>query len=241
MSVIVVFLRPAWPSDLKSLRKRILAMAAVVAVSGLMMASVAGAADKLVVKDATGVNTVFKVDDTGLATATKLGLGTTTPAASFHSSESTTSASRGIMSSQHNDGAQGGNIVFRKSRGTEAAPTMPIASDYVGLFLSQFWSGTAYDRSAQFGFRNDAPVTAGSFPTAIMFYTGDKTVNLKEALRISSSQNVIAGNLGGAAIADLAPDATNGFLYIPNVAGALTTCSTVTTHAGKSDRSHVVL
>lgn len=52
---------------MKSLRKRILAMAAVVAVSGLMMASVAGAADKLIVLDnvTPTPNSVFKVTTTG--------------------------------------------------------------------------------------------------------------------------------------------------------------------------------
>ncbi|ABQ27972.1 hypothetical protein [Geotalea uraniireducens] len=51
---------------MKSLRKRILAMASVVAVSGLMMASVAGAADKLIVKHATNVANAMDVTDAGL-------------------------------------------------------------------------------------------------------------------------------------------------------------------------------
>ena len=57
---------------MKSLRQKMLAMAAVVAVSGLMMASVAGAAPKLIVKDnATPTpNTVFQVDDAGTITTT---------------------------------------------------------------------------------------------------------------------------------------------------------------------------
>jgi hypothetical protein len=51
-------------------------MASVVAVTGLMMASVAGAVDKLMVKDGSG-NTMFNVTDTG---ALSIGHGTpTTP------------------------------------------------------------------------------------------------------------------------------------------------------------------
>ncbi len=206
---------------------------AVVAVFGMLAAAgQALATDKLIVQDSTGTNTVFKVDDTGMVTATKFGLGTTNPQASFESSETTTSAARGVMVSQHNDGAQAASIVFVKSRGTLAAPTSPIANDYIGLFQAQYWNGTAYDRGAQFGFRNDAAVSAGSFPTAIMFYTGSSSANLKEGLRISSTGSVVAGNLGGAAAGALATTATDGFMYIPTVAGALTSCSTATQVTG---------
>ena len=179
---------------MKSLRTRILAMASVVAVSGLMMASVAGAADKLVVKDATGATTVFKVDDTGLTTATKIGLGTLNPVTTFHNVETTTLAARGITAAQHNDGAQGASIVFRKSRGTEAAPTLLAASDYIGVFQAQAWNGTSYLRSAQFGFRNDATPVGNTFPTATIFWNGDTTV-LNEVLRLSSSANVGVGGV----------------------------------------------
>ncbi len=69
---------------MKSLRKKMLAMAAVVAVSGLMMASVAGAVDKLLVKDAAGTNNVFTVDDAGVVTGKKIGVGTSTPQSPIH-------------------------------------------------------------------------------------------------------------------------------------------------------------
>jgi len=218
------------------MRKMMRAIAAVLAVSA-MMAGSAFAADKLIVKNAAGTADVFKVDDTGLTTATKLGLGTTNPKTSFHNAESIATAARGIMAAQHNDTSAGASIVFRKSRATEAVPVQPIASDYIGLFQAQFFTGAwdtatppapIYDRAAQFGFRNDgASVSAGSFPTAVMFQTGDKTVNLKEGLRVSSEQNVIVGNLGGTATGDMAATATGGFLYIPTVNGALSTCGTI--------------
>jgi hypothetical protein len=50
---------------MKSMSKRILAIASVVAVSGMMMASTVGAVDKLVVKDSGGTVTKFSVSDTG--------------------------------------------------------------------------------------------------------------------------------------------------------------------------------
>lgn len=53
---------------MKSFRKQFFAMASVVALSTLMMASAAGAVDKLKVQDGSG-NDVFKVDDAGAVSA----------------------------------------------------------------------------------------------------------------------------------------------------------------------------
>jgi len=214
---------------MKKICKVILAAAAIVALAVPAMA-----ADKLIVKDAAGTADVFKVDDAGLAITTKLAIGTgaTTPLSTFHNAESSTSAARGLTASQHNNGAQGGAINFVKSRGTFAAPAILTSGDFIGAFVAQFWNGTAYARGGQFGFRSEGTVTGASTPTHIFFQTGDTTANLKEALRITSAQNVLVGNLGGAAVADMAPTVTNGFIYIPNVSGALSTCATVVTHAG---------
>ena len=234
---------------MKSLRKKVLAMASVVAVSGLMMASVAGAADKLIVNDATGTNTVFKVDDAGVVSASRIGIGTTAPEASFHNLETSgTNTQRGGIFTQVNDGNQAAQILFQKSFGTSSVKAFPSTTTYpnpyIGIFTAQYFNGQQYDRSAQFGFKSDAPATQpigspvttpGALPTAIMFFTGSRTVptsDLTERMRISSLGNVVLGNNGGTATTDMATTVTNGFLYIPNVAGALTTCGTVTQHAG---------
>ncbi len=138
-------------------------------------------------------------DGTGVVTTNvKVGIGTSNPQTTIHNAETSISPSRGIMAAQHNDGAQAGSIVFRKSRGTEANPAQLVENDYIGIFAAQYWNNTAYDRSAQFGFRTDGPVTAGSAPTAIMFYTGASTnagdpLILAERLRISSNGNVGIG------------------------------------------------
>ncbi len=173
----------------------------------------------------------------------RVGVGTVTPSTTLHvASQDGLNPLRGLTNSQHNDGTQGAVINFVKSRGTQAAPTQPVANDFIGVFSGQFWNNNgAYDRAAQFGFKNDAAVSAGTtgvngaFPTAIMFFTGSHTTgtsDVAEAMRISSSKNVVVGNGGGSAAADMLTSVTNGFLYIPNVAGVLSTCATVTTHAG---------
>lgn len=227
------------------MRKMMKGIAAILAVSALMAGSAFAGNDKLAVKAADGVTSVFSVQDDGNivgngnllkfdGTTKKFLLGPqiATPIGTLEIRENGINADRGIVVGQHNDGPQAAPINFYKSRGTAVAPTQPIAGDYIGAFAGLFWNGTAYDRAAQFGFKNDGAVTAGSFPTAIIFWAGDKSANMKEALRINSSNNVVVGNLGGSATVDMATTATNGFLYIPTVAGALTTCASVTAFAG---------
>ncbi len=127
-----------------------------------------------------------------------LGVGTALPAATLHVSESVTDAGRGILSAQHNDGAQAASVVLRKSRGTESSPSLLLTNDYIGAFIAEYWNGTSYDRSAQWGFRTDGPVIAGSAPTAIMFYTGASTrtgdpLIMAERFRITSWGDVGIG------------------------------------------------
>lgn len=229
---------------MKQVVKIILAAAAVAVLAAPAMA----ANDKLIV-NGTGGTPVFKVDDAGVAVASKVGLGTSAPEATFHNVESSTDAARGVLVAQHNDGVHAANISFRKSRGTAANPAQPQANDYIGIFMALGWNGSYYDRSSQFGFRNDAAVTLpvtdglgnvttpGRFPVGIMFFTGASTQAadpnvMTERFRISSQGNVIAGNSGGVATGTLPLTSTDGFLYIPTTAGLVTSCSTVTTYTG---------
>ena len=208
------------------------------AVAVAALAAPAMAADKLLVQDATGTNTVFKVDDTGLVLGAKLGLGTTAPEATIHNVETGTNPARGLMIAQHNDGAQGASFIVRKSRGTNVAPTVTASGDYLGGFVGQYWNGSAYDRSVMFAFRNDATITDTTrLPTGVIFYTGSSTQGadpniLAERFRISSQGNIVAGNNGGSASGTLALTATDGFIYIPSTAGLVTSCATVTTYTG---------
>jgi hypothetical protein len=128
----------------------------------------------------------------------RMGVGTVLPLSSLHVSDTSSDATRGLMSAQHNDGPQAANVVLRKSRGNESAPTQLLQDDYIGIITAQYWNGTTYDRSAQFGMKTDGPVTAGSAPTAITFFTGASTNSgdpliLAERLRISSNGNVGVG------------------------------------------------
>ena len=199
--------------NMKSLRKKILAMASVVAVSGLMMASVAGAADKLIVKDATGTNTVFKVQDDGSfsagtafsydATNKKFGSGLTAghlPESTFHLVDLQNVSSRGLIVAQHNNAANAANLIFRKSWGDDLNPAPVTTGTYVGTFHGNAYDGAAYQTSASIAFFVDGPVQSsnpgpGKVPMAIIFYTGEATaagagVNQKvERARLNSVGN----------------------------------------------------
>lgn len=203
---------------MKSLRKKILAMASVVALSGLMMASVAGAAatDKLKVMDATGTNTVFKVDDSGTITATgffkvdpvsgKAGLNTINPLSSFHMVDTGTTAARGLIVAQHNGdsvtwstGYHAANIVLRKSRGAETTGFLPVmydttnGGDYIATIHAQAWDGSAWQNGASFAYRIDGPVSTGNTPTSLSIYTGNNAPGKKINLHVASNGNVGMG------------------------------------------------
>lgn len=226
---------------MKNLRQKIVAMAAVVAVSGLMMASVAGAADKLMVKDATGANNVFKVDDTGVVTAGKLGMGTTAPEVSIHAAETTTAASRGILTAQHNDGIHAPYLLFRKSRGTSPIVTSGnltakvALGDYTASLDAQGWDGYNYLNAAGAAFVVDGDVVTGDpsitpvglatypgrVPTAFVILTGNKTGAISangrgERFRIASDGRLRLSNQPAAPANNATCTAGDMILDAPN-------------------------
>ncbi len=154
------------------MRKMIRGIAAVLAVSALM-AGQAFAVEKLAVKNALGTASVFSVDENGGvivngglfwdAINKRLGLFTSTPAASLHVVETSgTNATRGFLSAQHNDGAQAAYLLFRKSRGTDIGPTIVASGDYAGFADAQAYDGFNYLNAAGFGFIVDKIPTTGT-------------------------------------------------------------------------------
>lgn len=108
----------------------------------------------------------------------RLGVETNSPVVALHvASENGTSATRGVMSAQHNSGSQAALIQFRKSRGTEASPLTTRHGDFVGFFDTSVYEGSAYVVPAGFGFQVMSSATIGGVktgraPTGISFYTG---------------------------------------------------------------------
>lgn len=149
---------------------------------------------------------VKALDNSPLVTVTQggnVGIGTTNPSAQLEVSNSAAVLPRGIVSSQHNDGGHGAQVIFKKSRGTEAAPKPLVypnevnEGDYVGGITAMPWNNTGYERSAMLSFRLDKTPyeqagTPGFLlnPTAIVFVTGSSTTTLKEAVRIPSDGGI---------------------------------------------------
>ncbi|MFC1845313.1 hypothetical protein ACFLZ5_11085 [Thermodesulfobacteriota bacterium] len=179
----------------KMMNKKVLAMF-VGAAALLALPLFAAAEDKLVVQDA-GLNNVFTVDDTGLISGAKLGLGLSTPELQLHAIADTVDPTRGIMTGQHNDGAQAAIIKFQKSRGSYTSPTAMANGDYFGVFQSWGYDGSAYQRTAQFGFRTNGTVSAGNVPTDIVFWSGTNAASLTEMLRLKSTGTVNMLQLSG--------------------------------------------
>jgi len=172
---------------------------AVLLTSILALSLTAGlsyAADKLVVED-DSANKVFSVTDEGIVTGTKIGVGTDVPAAQMHVIDEAAVADRGIITGQHNSGAQAATIKFFKSRGTFGFPETMENGDYFGVFQSWGNDGSAYQRTAQFGFRSSGAVTAGSIPTDIIFWAGESAASLTETLRLKSTGAVNMNGLAG--------------------------------------------
>lgn len=222
---------------MKSLRQKIVTMAVMVAISGLMMASVAGAADKLMVKDSTGA-TKAVITDSGY-----LGLGdATAPAAIFNAKGSTSYSSQLLLQREETNASAGaGFLAYHNNAGM----VLPSSGDRLGYFLfgsyykdttNQYGGGVNYlwaKNGGGIAARAEGAWSYTSNPTYFTFETAPvNSTTRTERLRISSAGNIVAGNNGGVATGDLGTTANDGFLYIPSVAGALTSCSTATSYAG---------
>jgi len=222
---------------MKQVVRIILAAAAVAALAVPAMAE-----NKLIVKNAGATADVFTVDDTGVVTAKKTGLGLSvglSPAAPFHLVDLTNAAARGVIVGQHDASAAAANVIFRKSKGTDAVPAPVAQNDFIAAFHGNVWDGAKYVTTATVNYFMDGPVTTTSAPQAIIFSTGVNgngsadPGNKTERLRVTSSGNVVIGNKAGSSTAAVMGVAdTVGFMYVPTVNGTLTSCASITQYAG---------
>jgi len=123
------------------MRKMITSIAAVLAVSALMIGT-ATAADKLMVKGTDGTTDVFKVTDNGTIVtnggfyydgATKrLGIGTSTPGIDLNVVRDITLGGTVMWLDGVGDVAYGPNIAIRTARGSKAAMNPTLNGDIVG-------------------------------------------------------------------------------------------------------------
>lgn len=191
---------------MKMMVKVLLTAAAIAAFAAPAMAA---GTNKLIVRNAGDTADVFKVTDDGTIStagfyydgATALtGFGTIIPTGALSITAQSSAGTRGLVNSQHTTNAAGANASFRKSRGTEALPTIVANGDYTGSFAFRNYDGATWLATAFFGARISGTVAAGSVPTDIYFCsaaggTSDcyGTGNVK--LLVAASGNVGVGTV----------------------------------------------
>jgi len=179
--------------------------------------------NKLEVKDANQ-NTVFAVDDTGTVTGKRLGMGTSTPQASFHmnnpdgngvyhdvgtvfyppttaalisSQDFSTNLTVAVADSTGTPGYRG-TIKGLRARGTLANPIPPQKDDVVFTVMGAIWDGNGFQNTAEIGFKVDGPVSDGIGPQRIAFSTSATSSSAKvERLTIGSNGTITISDLAG--------------------------------------------
>jgi hypothetical protein len=181
--------------------------------------------DKLIVKDAAGINTVFSVDDTGTFQVPnafiwdnvnkKVGYGLTNPTAAFHLNYKTAlspfilerefSGNGAVSMVGDNYGGTGAGsntgagMLFRFQKGTKAAPAAVAVGDRLGFLVFGGYSGSAVVHTAAINSLVDSgTVSTTSLPTYIQFQTTpDGSTTRAERMRISASGVVSINGLAG--------------------------------------------
>lgn len=163
----------------------VLSVALVCAPMGAM------AANKLIVKDATGTIDKMVVTDSGY-----VGVGTNAPGAALNIAGPPGSvAARIVVQTLGTSAAGGGGFLGLHNNGTETTPLMPSAGDRLGFHLFGSKNGAANVAGGGFFAMAEGNWTAGtSYPTYFTFVTAapGSTV-LNERLRVTANGNIGIG------------------------------------------------
>lgn len=137
------------------------------------------------------------------------------------------------------DDSGGGTVRLRKSRGTVAAPTVPLANDILGTSaFSGIETGTTYVDAATIVAVAEADFASGSTPARMSMRTaGAGSTTLNERMRIDANGVQVFGRLtvnsavayatsvtiADDAVATVTPGRTGGFLMMTSGGGVGTT------------------
>ncbi len=147
------------------------------------------------VEDGLGNVLPIKISTTLVHFTSNVGIKTLNPATDFHVASTSTSSPRGIMSSQHNNGNDGARFHLRKSRGTNAAPTIIVTGDNLGRWVASGYDGTSYLEMGSVIMGTEGTIGTGRIPTNLQFYTATDAATsvLTERARIDSAGNFALG------------------------------------------------
>lgn len=122
----------------------------------------------------------------------RLGMGTASPADLFHVASTSVGADRGMIVSAHNASAgAGATFAGRRSRGTNAAPTIVSSGDTISQFYARGFDGAAWKDAARIDLEVDATVGTNDMPGRILFYTTlDGAAESTERVRIGNNGNI---------------------------------------------------
>jgi len=135
---------------------------------------------------------------TNTTTTNNVGVGTATPASSLHVSTPTTSVTRGIIDEQTSNDSNSALFTFSKSRAGGAV----VNGDNIGSLFASAFDGSAMQTPTRLRFFVDGPVSAGSVPTAVQFFTGANGAGV-ERMRIGSNGNVGVGTAAPLGVFDV--------------------------------------
>lgn len=125
------------------------------------------AADKLVVKDAAGVNTEFVVTDTGF-----VGLSVANPVRKldFIANDTGDAGIGYLQETTYRNTSGAGGMIYRKARGTRSLPSILQNGDLVNSFIIKAYDGVSFLTIADIEFKVDGAPGTNDMPGRIEFY-----------------------------------------------------------------------
>lgn len=211
-----------------------LAVAGTLTLTGTMPLVTGGSAasSTLTLKSTSGVGTtdsiVMKVGNNGATTAVtvdtsgNVGIGTTTPDGNLEISGTATTQ----YITRYSTDASSASLLFRKSRGTEAARTTVVSGDNIAKLDFSSYDGTGFTTAADIIVDSEGTIGTNRVPGRMLFRTGtdaSPTV-VTAALEIDSSQ--IADFTNGIKVNSINAYALKGISYLSG-SGTYTTPSKV--------------
>lgn len=117
----------------------------------------------------------------------------------MHSEEVKGTTGEYMRIEQNSGTASGGQVYFRKSRGSYASKAVSNSGDQSGIINFTHWDGSAYLTTARMMGQADATATAGNIPQSLIFQTSNTDASgLSTRLRIWGSGRVQLPQLSGA-------------------------------------------